>query len=166
MNDTGRGKTLVLGLGNILMGDEGFGIEVVRRLKEAGLPAHVAAFEGGVGGFNLLGQLEGIEKLIVVDTMMMESPPGELKVLRPGPEVSEPGKEIISFHQVGVLDLLQMWSLIGRPPETFFLVTRPEKLEWGQGLSPALKTAVDRAQDMIRELCPSQSARSDVPCMT
>lgn len=145
--------TLVLGLGNEILRDEGFGIHVVRRLKASPLPDHVRVEEGGVGGFNLLGMLEGIERLIVVDVMMIDSPPGELRLMKQGPELSEPGKVILSFHQVGVLDLVQMWGLLGREPETIFLVTRPGTIDWGTALTPPLAGSVDGAVELVRKLC-------------
>jgi len=146
-------QTLVLGLGNEIMGDEGFGVHVVRRLRQAKLPGHVRIEEGGVGGFNLLGQLEGIERLIVVDVMIMDCPPGELRLLKPGPELSEPGKTIVSFHQVGVMELVKMWGLLGYEPEIEFLVTKPEKIEWGMSLSPPLQKAVGKAVEFLEGLC-------------
>ena len=156
--------TLVLGLGNLLMGDEGFGIHVVRRLKEVELPSYVRVEEGGVGGFNLLGYLEGVQRLIVVDVMMLPSPPGEIKLVKPSPELAEPGKVILSFHQVGVLDLVQMWSLIGYEPETIFLVTRPQKIEWSTELSPPLQLAACQATGVIQELCANFIGRSQRLC--
>ena len=122
--------TLILGVGNIIMGDEGFGVHVARSLKETELPADVKVEEGGVGGFELLGALEGIQRVIVVDVMAVDLSPGEILLFKPGPDFGEPGKRIISFHQVGVLELVQMWGLLGYEPEIFFLVTQPEKLEW------------------------------------
>jgi len=145
--------TLILGVGNIIMGDEGFGVHVVRRLKETGLPADVKAEEGGVGGFNLLGSLEGIKRVIVIDVMMADISPGEILLFKPGPGFSEPGKRIISFHQVGVLELVQMWGLLGYEPEVFYLVTRPEKLEWGTELSSPVQLASDKAIALLEELC-------------
>lgn len=145
--------TLILGVGNIIMGDEGFGVHVARRLKETELPVNVRIEEGGVGGFNLLGSLEGVGRLIVVDIMMTDKPPGELLFFKPGPGLSEPGKRIISFHQVGVLELVQMWGLLGYEPEIFFLVTRPEKLEWGMELSPIVQLAAEKAFRLLKELC-------------
>ena len=145
--------TLILGVGNIIMGDEGFGVHVVRRLKETELPADVKIEEGGVGGFNLLGSLEGVRRLIVVDIMMTDKPLGELLFFKPGPGFGEPGKRIISFHQVGVLELVQMWGLLGHEPEIFFLFTRPEKLEWATELSPAVQAAADEAVGLLRKLC-------------
>ena len=92
-------KNLILGVGNIIMGDEGFGVHVTRRLKEIGLPDDVVVEEGGVGGFNLLSSLDGIKRVIVVDVMMADVTPGDVLLFKPGPDFGEPGKRIISFHQ-------------------------------------------------------------------
>lgn len=151
--NSGNGTTMVLGLGNLLMGDEGFGVHVVRRLKEVGLPSHVRVVEGGVGGFNLLGYLEGVKWLLVVDVMMTDSPPGELRLLNSDQKPEERGKQILSFHQVGILELVKMWGLLGYEPEIMFLVTRPEKIEWSTELSPPLQSAADQATKMIQHLC-------------
>ena len=145
-------STLVLGIGNILLGDEGFGAHVARELKQVELPDSVRVEEGGVGGFNLLGLLEGIKRLIVVDVMMTEIPAGELLLFKPGLDFTEPGKRIISFHQVGVVELIQMWSLLGYQPELYFVVTRPEKMEWSTELSPPVQNAAEKAIKLITEL--------------
>jgi hydrogenase maturation protease len=163
--NNGNGTTLVLGLGNILMGDEGFGVHVARRLKEIELPDGVRVEEGGVGGFNLLGLLEGVEQLIVVDVMILPSPPGELRLLEPEPGIAEPGKVILSFHQVGVLDLMQMWGLIGKEPEVKFLVTQPKSMELGDGLSPPVQAAADKAVRIVKELCTNLNKRSQGLCI-
>ena len=145
--------TLILGVGNIIMGDDGFGIHVVRHLKGIPLPHHVRIEEGGVGGFNLLGSLDGITRLIVVDVMMVDAAPGELCLLKSGPDLAEPDKNIVSFHQVGVLELVQMWSLLGNEPETYFLVTRPQKLAWSTELSTPIQAAVTKAVNLLQDLC-------------
>jgi hydrogenase maturation protease len=144
---------MVLGIGNILLSDEGFGVHVVRRLKQAKLPANVRIEEGGVGGFNLLGSLEGVDKLLVVDVMWMNTPPGELHVIDPEQELKEPGKQIVSFHQIGVLELVQLGRLIGNNPKVTYVVTRPEKMNWSTELSPSLQSAVDKAVDLIANKC-------------
>lgn len=151
--DNISGKTLVLGVGNIIMGDEGFGIHVVRKLREARLSPDIKVEEGDVGGFNLLGSLEGIRRVIVVDVIMADIAPGEVCLFKPGSGFREPGKNIISFHQVGVLELVQMWGLLGYEPDIFFLVTRPEKLGWGTELSPTVSSAVTKAVKLLGEIC-------------
>ncbi|RLG93697.1 hypothetical protein DRO37_07580 [Candidatus Bathyarchaeota archaeon] len=145
--------TLVLGVGNIIMGDEGFGVHVAQRLKEIDLPKNIRVEEGGVGGFNLLGSLEAVSRLIVVDVMMTELVPGGRCISRPGPDFAEPGKTIMSFHQVGVLELVQMWRLLGHDPEVVFLVTRPQRLEWGTELSAPVNEAADKAVSLLKKLC-------------
>jgi hydrogenase maturation protease len=147
-----------MGLGNILLGDEGFGVHVAHRLRESKLPICVRVEEGGVGGFNLLGYLEGVERLVVVDAMMLDSAPGELMLWKPGPNFRESGKNIVSFHQVGIIELVHMWGLIGHEPEILFLVTRPEMLEPGMELSPALQNAAEQAAMLIENLCESNFA--------
>jgi hydrogenase maturation protease len=162
-----KATTLVLGVGNVIMGDEGFGPEVIRALGESGLPAGVRLEEGGVGGFNLLGSLEGIERLIVIDVMMTDVAPGEVRFFKPGPGFAEPGKRVISFHQVGVLELLQMWGLLGHEPEIYFLVTRPERLEWSTELSPPVRRAAGKAVRLVHSLAADNFAaleRSQSPC--
>jgi hydrogenase maturation protease len=149
MQDRDNGTTLIMGLGNLLLGDEGFGVHVVRRLKLMNLPGDIKIEEGGVGGFDLLGYLDGVTTLLVIDVMIADIPPGELRLIKLGPELAEPGKTILSFHQVGVLDLIQMWGLIGPVPDTYLLVTRPQYLGICMELSPLCEHAAGQAVSMI-----------------
>jgi hydrogenase maturation protease len=146
-------SAMILGLGNVLLSDEGFGVHIVHRLQQAGLPHCVRVEEGGVGGLNLLGLLEGISHLLVIDVMMLPSAPGVIKLIAPDSPPAEPGKSVMSFHQVGILEVLTLSGLIGCRPETSFLVTRPQVMEWGTRLSPALEASVDKAIDVTRQWC-------------
>jgi hydrogenase maturation protease len=150
--ETRPGTTLILGVGNIIMGDEGFGVHVARELKGTKLGHDVRVEEGGVGGFNLLGVLEGVRQVIVVDVMNTDIPPGEILFFKPGNDFAEPGKQIISFHQIGVLELVQMWGLLGYQAEVFFLVTRPQRLEWSTELSPEAQQAASKAVKLIKKI--------------
>jgi hydrogenase maturation protease len=148
-----QGKTtLILGAGNIAAGDEGFGVHVARRLGKMELPPGIKVIEGGVGGFDLLGHLEGVDRLIVVDIIALENPPGELFLFKPGGTSIEPGKKVVSFHQVGILELIQIAAVIGYEPEVFFLVTPPETMSWNFELSPALSQAADRAVRFLKDM--------------
>jgi hydrogenase maturation protease len=166
MNPNAESRTtLVLGLGNVLLGDEGFGVHVIRQLRGCELPVDVRVVDGGVGGFNLLGYLEGVKRLIIVDVMMHESPPGQLLLLKPGTKLDEPGKRLMSFHQIGILDLLKTWSLIGDEPEVYLLVAVPERLEWSTELSPALQDACAEAVEVIKDLCANSVERNYQICI-
>lgn len=144
--------TLILGIGNILLGDEGFGVHVAQRLKRRTLPENVRVEEGHTGGFKLLGLLEGVERLIVVDAMITDLPPGQVRLLGTDAGLSEPGKKVVSFHQFGILELLNIWTLIGREPEVFFLVASPVDMSMGMNLSPQTDAAADSAAELIMEL--------------
>jgi hydrogenase maturation protease len=144
--------TLILGAGNIAVGDEGFGVHVARRLKNLDLPQGVKVMEGGVGGFDLLGPLEGVTRLIVVDIMMLDKAPGELFLFKPGETSIEPGKKVVSFHQVGILELIQIAEVIGCKPEVFVLVTPPQNIDWSFELTPPLSLAADAAAQFLKDM--------------
>ncbi len=157
--------TLILGAGNISVGDEGFGVHVVRRLKENDLPPNVKIHEGGVGGFDLLGSLEGVKRLIIVDIMVTGKPAGELVFFKHGKNNLEPGKRVVSFHQVGILELLEIGELIGHAPEVFFLVTAPLTLEWSFELSSPLQAAAEKAAELLLKMAGEGFVGLDVAAM-
>lgn len=162
--DSSSELTLILGAGNISMGDEGFGVHVVRRLKEIDFPENVRLHEGGVGGFDLLGSLEGVTRLIIVDVMVTDKPAGELLLFKHGKTNLEPGKRVVSFHQVGILELLEIGELIGHAPEVFFLVTAPQTLDWSFELSPPVQAAAVKAADLLSQMAlDSFTALANVP---
>jgi hydrogenase maturation protease len=145
--------TLILGLGNLLLGDEGFGVHVAQHLQTCELPENTRVVEGGVGGYNLLGYLKGIHRLLVVDAMMIDAEPGELILFKPGPHFKDNEQNGLSFHQTGIMELVQIVKLLGHEPEVFFLVSRPEKIEPCMVLSPRLQKSVEPAAQMILKLC-------------
>ena len=104
-------KTLVLGLGNILMGDEGIGVHVVRALEQRALPAGVACLDGGTGGFTLLGPLEDADRIVLVDAAADGHPLGT--VTRTAPRFSRDYPPTLTAHDIGVKDLLDVFYIQG-----------------------------------------------------
>lgn len=104
-------KTLVLGLGNILMGDEGVGVYVVRALEKHHLPAGVECLDGGTGGFTLLEPLENADRIILVDAASDGNPIGT--VTRTTPRFSRDYPRTLTAHDVGMKDLLDMFYIQG-----------------------------------------------------
>ncbi|ADJ26580.1 hydrogenase maturation protease [Dehalogenimonas lykanthroporepellens BL-DC-9] len=143
--------TLILGVGNVALADEAFGPQVVRRLREYRFPEHVRMHDGAVAGFDLLGYLEGVERLVIVDVMKMELEPGDIGWLDLDDELKASGRIEMSFHQVGILELLQIAELIGHKPQVHFLVTRPVKVEWSFEMTPPVRQAVDKAVSYLVE---------------
>jgi hydrogenase maturation protease len=107
----GRVKTLVLGLGNVLMGDEGIGVHVVRALEQHPLPDGVECLDGGTGGFILLEPLENADRVILIDASADDNPPGT--VTRTTPRFSRDYPPTLTAHDIGVKDLLDVFYIQG-----------------------------------------------------
>jgi len=148
--DAERIPLLVLGLGNILCGDDGLGIEAVRRLVCAHrLGPGVQLADGGVLGLALLPTLEAARRAIIVDAVRCDRPPGELIVVD-GEDVVPALRERLSPHEVGVWDLLWAARLRGRAPERITIVGLvPASVALGVGLSPAVEAGIPALVDAV-----------------
>lgn len=104
-------KTLVLGLGNVLMGDEGMGVYVVRELEKRTLPTGVECLDGGTGGFTLLEPLENADRIILIDAASDGNPVGT--ITRTTPRFSRDYPPTLTAHDVGMKDLLDMFYIQG-----------------------------------------------------
>ena len=102
-------KTLVLGLGNVIMGDEGIGVHVVRALEKVQLPSNVQCLDGGTGGFILLEPLQAAEHIILIDATDDGNPPGT--VTRTTPRFSKDYPPTLTAHDIGVKDLLDAFYM-------------------------------------------------------
>jgi hydrogenase maturation protease len=104
-------KTLVLGLGNILMGDEGVGVHIVRALEQHTLPLDVECLDGGTGGFILLEPLQQASRIVLIDAAADGNPPGT--VTRTTPRFSPDYPPTLTAHDIGVKDLLDAFYMQG-----------------------------------------------------
>jgi hydrogenase maturation protease len=104
-------KTLVLGLGNVIMGDEGIGVHVVRTLEGRKLPEGVECLDGGTGGFILLEPLESADRIVLIDAAADGNPVGT--VTRTAPRFSRDYPPTLTAHDIGVKDLLDVFYMQG-----------------------------------------------------
>ena len=144
-----EGKTigvLVLGLGNVLLGDDGLGAAAVARLEHNyRVPPRVRLEDGGTLGLSLLGLLAEAEHVILVDAVAAESPPGTL-IRLDGADVSDAVRDRLSPHQVGVADLLEAARLIDSYPRTVTLLGLvPDSID----LAVVRSSAVDQSLDEL-----------------
>lgn len=130
-------RIVILGVGNILLTDEGVGVRVVEALGERyRLPPEVELIDGGTCGMEFLEQLENLDALIVVDCVRCHQPPAT-PVLLTGEQVPVFFKTKLSPHQVGLCDVLASLELTGRAPrETVIVGMQPVSMELGMELSP------------------------------
>jgi hydrogenase maturation protease len=136
---------LVLGLGNTLMTDDGFGPRMAEMLRvRFRFSSEVAVLDGGTLGLDLLPRLEGIDRLLIIDALEMDAEPGDVFRLE-GEEVPRAFAGKLSVHQMGVQDLLAVAELQGHlPSELVVWGVQPGTVEMGLDLTPAVTAATDK----------------------
>jgi hydrogenase maturation protease len=151
----GIARVGVIGLGNVLMGDDGFGPWVVQTLL-AGyeFPEGVSVEDLGTPGLDLMPYLADLEALVLVDTVRSEAPPGTLRLCRRDEILAHPPQARLSPHDPGVKEALLTAEFAGRGPREVLLVGAvPGDTAMGVELSPALREAVPLAvSEVLREL--------------
>ncbi|MDY0300433.1 MAG: HyaD/HybD family hydrogenase maturation endopeptidase [Trichlorobacter sp.] len=146
-------KTLVLGLGNTIMTDDGVGPKVIEILQTGNyeLPDGAELLDGGTLGLDLLPYLEGVERLIIVDAVETGEVPGTLIRLE-GEDVPIALATRLSAHQMGLKDLLAVAELMGCLPQHVVLIgIQPACLEMGTELTAALSSKLPELVNMVRE---------------
>lgn len=143
-------NVLILGIGNVLMRDEGIGIHVVRHLQRMNLPEGMECLDGGTGGFHLLEPIQKVGRTILIDATLDGAPPGTVRRLRP--RFSSDYPRTLTAHDIGLKDLLDALYLLGDPPDiTLFAVSIPPLQELGMELSPELGAIVPQVSQMVLE---------------
>jgi hydrogenase maturation protease len=133
-------KTLVLGLGNVLMGDEGVGVHVVRALEQHTLPPDVECLDGGTGGFILLEPLQQASRIVLIDAAADGNPPGT--VTRTTPRFSRDYPPTLTAHDIGVKDLLDAFYMQGEGAAEVAVQEILAELRNGQPLSQACSVSI------------------------
>ena len=145
---TERVKTLVLGLGNVIMGDEGVGVHVVRAIETHALPAGVECLDGGTGGFVLLGPLQNADRIILIDAAADGNPVGT--VTRTTPRFSRDYPPTLTAHDIGVKDLLDVFYIQGGSHEVIlYAITIDPRQPISMDLSEGTLRAAGEAERMI-----------------
>lgn len=159
MTDETVGRVLVAGVGNLFLGDDGFGPEVVRRLAASDdVPAHVRVVDYGIRGLHLAYDLlDGYRVLVLVDALPGAGPPGELTVLEVGEDDLGTG-EFDPHGMAPVAVLAGVRQLGGGLPKTYLVGCRPASVEQGIGLSDPVAAAVPEALAAVRALLSERMA--------
>ncbi len=153
--DLKQQPVLVLGVGNLLLRDEGLGVRALESLAHTYiLPTAIQLLDGGTLGLDLLPYLEEVQCVLILDAVQSGQPPGTLVRLE-GSAIAATLALKVSLHQVGLLDLLAVCRLRGTlPPHIVVWGIEPALLEWGTELSPVvaavLPLLVTAASDELR----------------
>ena len=133
----------VLGIGNILMQDDGVGVRLMEAVRDGSpWPADVEFIDGGAGGLNLLTIIEEAQRLIVFDAADMSLPPGEFRIITPEQIAQEDTSGRLSLHETSFVETLELCRQHTKSPQDVtILAIQPAIADYGRGLSPALQTA-------------------------
>ncbi|MGE4560571.1 MAG: HyaD/HybD family hydrogenase maturation endopeptidase [Desulfobulbus sp.] len=159
-------KTIgIMGLGNLLLGDEGFGVHCIRFLEEQyQLPENVQVIDGGTGGILLAPFIEQYDQLYVIDVVDIEDAPGSVHCFNDTDVRSGGIQTRMSPHQIGMLEILDICRIRGRVPQQVqFITVVPECLDTGMDLSPLLAGRINDVLEILLQMLGRDVAVSPRP---
>lgn len=141
----------IMGLGNLLLGDEGFGVHCVQYLEQNfQMPEHLHVIDGGTAGILLTPFIEQCDLLYVIDVVNLEDEPGSIHCFTDAELRSGGIQTRMSPHQIGMLEILELCQIRGEAPErVHFITVVPASLEPSLDLSPVLERRVHDVVDIL-----------------
>jgi hydrogenase maturation protease len=144
-------KVVILGVGNLLLSDEGIGVHIANELSRRDLPDNVSVVEGGTDGFRLLNVITEADRLIVVDAVKGGGAPGSLYRFDINDVKACPSGFKTSVHQIGILEVIDLSGLIGTTPQTTVIGIEPKSLEMGMDLSPEIQEKIPKIIELVMD---------------
>ena len=140
-----------MGVGNVLMGDEGVGVHAVRALERRAWPAHVTLLDGGTGGFHLLSHFGGCDVLVMIDATLDGRPPGTVCVIEPRYASDYP--KALSAHDIGLKDLVDSAAILEMLPKVFLITISVAILQPMQmSMSPDVEASLTEVEATVIDL--------------
>jgi len=144
-------KTLILGIGNLLLQDEGIGIHAIEYLKKKEFPDFVELLDGGTGGFHLLELFQKYSRIIIIDATLDQNEPGTVRVIEPKYSTDYP--KSLSAHDIGLKDLVESSMLLGDTPKIYLIVISINNFQdLGIGISEILQKSFETIYSEITKL--------------
>ncbi len=143
-------KILVLGVGNILMADEGIGVQIVSEMQTLDLPENVELLDGGTAGLDLIPYMKDKKKIIIIDCIDTDDPPGTVYRMTPLDLQEINTFTISSMHQIGLAETIQLSRLLGNDAEVVIIGITPKNYkEYSLEISPELKAIVNKVIEFV-----------------
>lgn len=144
-------NTMILGVGNYLMGDEGVGVHLAEQMAAEHLPAWVEVLDGGTGGFHLMGPMQQCPRIVIVDATLDGRPAGTIQLRRP--RFASDFPRAMSTHDIGLRDVLDGLSITGSMPDVYLYTISISALqEMEISLSPQVESAMQQVKKDILQL--------------
>ncbi len=168
MND--NNKIVVIGIGNLLLMDEGIGVHTINELEKHDLPRSIEMYDGGTGGFKLIDLMHGARRVIFIDAVETGKPPGTVTIFGSEEVLSIYKKKKYSLHDTDLMEVIKMTELLDDPPRIEIVGIQPKTISYGTALS---KELTDSMPDIIitvlkkiEEVCstPEDGSIPERPC--
>ncbi len=144
-------KILVLGIGNYLMGDEGVGVHIVKKMEGMDLPEYLEILDGGTGGFFLMPVFDEYKTVIMIDATIDGKPAGTLRIIKPRFASDYPNA--LSVHDVGLRDMIEALYIQEKKPDVHLMTVSVEGIRpMIVGLTNAVEKVVDKAIEKVLSL--------------
>ena len=148
-------STLILGIGNYLMGDEGVGVHIIQQMAGMDLPDHIDILDGGTGGFLLLGCFEAYARIIFVDATMDGKKEGSISLIKP--KFASDFPSALSVHDVGLKDMIEAVYLMDNKPEMdLFTISikemKPMTIDLSLKVAESIPLVINQIIDLAREM--------------
>jgi len=144
------GKVVIIGVGNLLLKDEGVGVHVAQELQKKGLPTGVEVRDGGVAGIGLLDFFPDASKVLLIDAADMNLEPGALVRFTPEEVAGKVNGPRFSAHDIGLLEVLELVRALDPcPPEVVIFGIQPKEIFWGTELSPEVQASIPKVVEMV-----------------
>lgn len=142
-------KVLILGVGNLLLTDDGFGVHLINALRDTVFPANVTVLEAGTVSHQLIPLFRETDHLIVIDVVQAGDAPGSLFRFSPD-DLSFRSEQKVSLHQISLIDVLKMAKLTGSRPKTVIIGVQPKDVSsWSLELTDELKAVIPRVKELV-----------------
>ena len=144
-------KILILGIGNILMGDEGVGVHTIKALEQNSFFEKIDLLDGGTGGFHLMAYFQEYQNIIMIDATMDKKQAGTVSVIEP--KFASDFPKSLSAHDIGLKDMIESITILGKLPKIYLITVTIVSIQSMQmELSTDVKNAIPKVIDKIKEL--------------
>ena len=142
--------TAILGIGNILLKDDGIGVHIIKELEEEKLPSTIELVDGGTSTLDTLNYFLDYEKVIVIDSLKAGYEPGTIYKIKPE-DIKNYKKENLSIHDVQILDVVKMANMFNKYPDVTIFGIEPEEITFDTEMTNCMKMKIPEVIKLIKK---------------
>lgn len=143
-------KTVILGIGNILLKDDGIGIHIVKQIEDEKFPSTIEVVDGGTSTLDTLSYFLEYENVIVIDSLKAGYEPGTIYKIKPE-EIKNYKRENLSIHDVQILDVVKLANMYGKHPDVTIFGIEPKEISFDTEMTECMKMKIPEVINLIKK---------------